>query len=103
FHVTEFRRVLFRSDKVAIVVYAGAAGVVLSPTSGANKEVIMNALDNLNAGGSTAGGAGIELAYKIAQENFVKDGNNRVILATDGDFNVGASSDKDMEQLIEEK
>lgn len=94
---------LREKDKVSIVVYAGAAGIVLTPTSGANKETIINALDNLNSGGSTAGGAGIELAYKIAQQNFIKDGNNRVILATDGDFNVGVSSDKDMEQLIEEK
>ncbi|MBA6153670.1 VWA domain-containing protein [Gelidibacter maritimus] len=90
-------------DKIAIVVYAGAAGMVLPPTSGADKEKISNALNNLSAGGSTAGGAGIELAYEIAQENFIKNGNNRVILATDGDFNVGASSDKDMEKLIEEK
>ena len=94
---------LREKDKVAIVVYAGAAGMVLSPTNGVNKEKIIQALDNLNAGGSTAGGAGIELAYKIAQENFIKNGNNRVILATDGDFNVGASSDKAMETLIEEK
>jgi Ca-activated chloride channel family protein len=94
---------LREKDKIAIVVYAGAAGMVLPPTSGARKEEIMKALDNLSAGGSTAGGAGIELAYKIAQENFIKEGNNRVILATDGDFNVGASTDKDMEKLIEEK
>jgi Ca-activated chloride channel family protein len=94
---------LREKDKVSIVVYAGAAGLVLEPTSGANKEKIIEALDYLNAGGSTAGGAGIELAYKIAQENFVKKGNNRVILATDGDFNVGASSDKAMQDLIEEK
>lgn len=94
---------LREKDKIAIVVYAGAAGMVLPPTSGAHKEKIINALDNLSAGGSTAGGAGIELAYKIAQENFIKNGNNRVILATDGDFNVGAVSDKDMEKLIEEK
>src|SRR5690606_3888701 len=92
-----------KDDKVAIVVYAGAAGLVLPPTSGNKKETIINALDQLNAGGSTAGGAGIQLAYKIAQENFIKGGNNRVILATDGDFNVGASSDNDMERLIEEK
>ncbi len=92
-----------KEDKVAIVVYAGAAGLVLPPTSGNKKETIINALDQLNAGGSTAGGAGIQLAYKIAQENFIKGGNNRVILATDGDFNVGASSDNDMERLIEEK
>ena len=90
-------------DKVSIVVYAGAAGLVLPPTSGNDKETIVKSLENLNAGGSTAGGAGIELAYKIASENFIKGGNNRVILATDGDFNVGASSNKDMETLIEEK
>ncbi|MEQ8927610.1 MAG: von Willebrand factor type A domain-containing protein [Fulvivirga sp.] len=90
-------------DKVAIVVYAGAAGEVLASTSASEKEKILDAMDQLNAGGSTAGGAGIELAYKIAQKNFIKDGNNRIILATDGDFNVGASSDKAMEELIEEK
>lgn len=90
-------------DKVAIVVYAGAAGLVLPPTSGDEKKTIINALENLNAGGSTAGGAGIELAYKIATENFIKNGNNRVILATDGDFNVGSSSNSDMEKLIEQK
>ena len=94
---------LRKNDKVAIVVYAGAAGMVLPPTSGDEKETIIKALDKLSAGGSTAGGAGIELAYKIAAENFIKGGNNRVILATDGDFNVGASSNKDMETLIEEK
>ncbi|WP_163408447.1 VWA domain-containing protein [Flavobacterium ajazii] len=90
-------------DKVAIVVYAGAAGLVLPPTSGDEKKTITDALDQLNAGGSTAGGAGINLAYKIASENFIKNGNNRVILATDGDFNVGDSSNTDMEKLIEEK
>lgn len=90
-------------DKVAIVVYAGAAGMVLKPTSGDEKKTIIEALDKLEAGGSTAGGAGIELAYKIASENFIKNGNNRVILATDGDFNVGSSSNSDMEKLIEEK
>ncbi len=94
---------LRKNDKVAIVVYAGAAGMVLPPTSGDEKETIIKALDKLSAGGSTAGGAGIELAYKMATENFIKGGNNRVILATDGDFNVGASSNKDMETLIEEK
>lgn len=94
---------LRKEDKVTIVVYAGAAGIVLKPTSGANKEVILAALDNLDAGGSTAGGEGIELAYTIAQKNFSKGGNNRVILATDGDFNVGPSSDDAMEDLIEKK
>ena len=90
-------------DRVAIVVYAGAAGLVLPATSGREKEKILRALDQLQAGGSTAGGAGIELAYKIAQENFQAEGNNRVILATDGDFNVGESSDAGMERLIEKK
>ncbi|PWS27827.1 hypothetical protein DHW03_09630 [Pedobacter yonginense] len=90
-------------DKVAIVVYAGSSGVVLPATSGDEKNKIKDALDRLSAGGSTAGGQGIELAYKIASENFVKGGNNRVILATDGDFNVGANSDADMQTLIEDK
>ncbi len=94
---------LREKDNVAIVVYAGAAGVVLNPTSGSNKEKILKALNKLEAGGSTAGGAGIELAYKLAEQNFKRKGNNRVILATDGDFNVGASSNKEMEKLIEEK
>ncbi|WP_417556871.1 YfbK domain-containing protein [Mesoflavibacter zeaxanthinifaciens] len=94
---------LREKDKVSIVVYAGAAGVVLKPTSGKHKDKIIEALDNLESGGSTAGGAGIQLAYKLAQENFNKKGNNRVILATDGDFNVGTSSDQDMEDLITEK
>ncbi len=94
---------LRKEDKVAIVVYAGAAGLVLPPTSGDKKMTIIDALDKLNAGGSTAGGQGIQLAYKTAEENFIKNGNNRVVLATDGDFNVGASSDNDMQRLIEEK
>jgi Ca-activated chloride channel family protein len=90
-------------DKVSIVVYAGAAGLVLPPTNGNDKTTIMDALNKLNAGGSTAGGAGIELAYKIAGENFIKEGNNRVVLATDGDFNVGINSQGDLQHLIEEK
>lgn len=90
-------------DKISIVVYAGAAGMVLPPTSGENKERIIDALDDLQAGGSTAGGAGINLAYQIARENFVFGGNNRVVLATDGDFNVGVSSNEGMEKLIEKK
>ena len=94
---------LRREDKVAIIVYAGAAGIVLPPTSGDEKQTIIDALEKLSAGGSTAGGAGIELAYKIAQENFIKNGNNRVILATDGDFNVGSTSNTDMQTLIEKK
>ncbi len=91
------------TDRVSIVVYAGSAGVVLEPTSGENKDDIMDAFDDLHAGGSTAGGEGIELAYKLAQENFIKGGNNRVVIATDGDFNVGASTDDDMLKLIEQK
>jgi Ca-activated chloride channel family protein len=90
-------------DHVAIVVYAGAAGLVLESTPGNRKEVIMSAIDNLEAGGSTAGGAGLKLAYREAEKNFMKGGNNRIILATDGDFNVGESSTGGMERLVEEK
>ncbi|NOT52724.1 MAG: DUF3520 domain-containing protein [Chitinophagaceae bacterium] len=94
---------LREQDKVSIVVYAGAAGLVLAPTSGFEKTKIKDAIDKLEAGGSTAGGAGIRLAYKTARENFAKGGNNRVILCTDGDFNVGESSDDAMERLIEQE
>jgi Ca-activated chloride channel family protein len=94
---------LREQDHVAIVVYAGAAGLVLEPTSGSDKKKIIEALDNLEAGGSTAGGAGIKLAYAVAKEHFKKEGNNRIVLATDGDFNIGASSNAEMERLIEEK
>lgn len=90
-------------DRVAMVVYAGAAGLVLPSTSGEEKWRIMAAIDQLEAGGSTAGGAGLELAYKTAREHFIRGGNNRVILASDGDFNVGQSSDGAMERLIESK
>ncbi|MCF6132411.1 vWA domain-containing protein [Flavobacterium wongokense] len=90
-------------DKISIVVYAGAAGLVLPSTPGSQKQTIIDALERLQSGGSTAGGAGIQLAYKTATDNFIKGGNNRVILATDGDFNVGASSDSDMQTLIEDK
>jgi Ca-activated chloride channel family protein len=90
-------------DRVAIVVYAGAAGVVLPSTSGNNKETIIRSLNRLAAGGSTAGGEGIKLAYRIAEENFIKNGINRIILATDGDFNIGTSSDGEMTKLIESK
>jgi Ca-activated chloride channel homolog len=90
-------------DKVAIVVYAGNAGLVLPATSGSNKIAIKEAIDQLEAGGSTAGGEGIQLAYKVARENFIKGGNNRIILATDGDFNVGASSDDELVSMIEKE
>lgn len=88
-------------DRIAIVVYAGAAGIVLESTPTSEKEKIYNAINNLKSGGSTAGGAGIKLAYKTAQKHFIKDGNNRVILATDGDFNVGTSDEDGLEDLIE--
>ena len=90
-------------DRVSIVVYAGAAGVVLPPTSGADKERILASLNLLDAGGSTAGGEGIKLAYKLAEDNFLPEGNNRVILATDGDFNVGVSNEGSLTRLIEKK
>jgi Ca-activated chloride channel homolog len=90
-------------DRVAIVVYAGAAGLVLPSTSGAEQATILGAIDRLQAGGSTAGGAGIRLAYDVAREHFDPEGNNRVILATDGDFNVGVSSDAEMVRLVEQR
>jgi len=90
-------------DRVAIVVYAGSAGLVLESTPGNRKQDILDAIGKLHAGGSTAGGAGIHLAYKIAKENFMEEGNNRVILATDGDFNVGVSSNAELVRIIEEK
>ena len=100
-------RVLVRQlrpqDRVAIVVYAGNAGMVLPSTSGSEKETILNAIESLEAGGSTAGGEGIKLAYDIARQNFFKGGNNRVILATDGDFNVGVSSEGELLRLIEKE
>jgi Ca-activated chloride channel family protein len=88
-------------DRVAIVVYAGAAGLVLPSTSGDHKAAILESIDRLEAGGSTAGGAGLKLAYDVARENFLPEGNNRLILATDGDFNVGVSSDAEMIRLVE--
>ncbi|MGK7394301.1 MAG: vWA domain-containing protein [Candidatus Cyclobacteriaceae bacterium M3_2C_046] len=91
------------NDKVAIVTYAGNAGVVLPATSGNDKSKIKSAIDKLGAGGSTAGAQGIKTAYEIASANFIKDGNNRVIIGTDGDFNVGISSQEELVSLIEEK
>ncbi len=90
-------------DHVALVVYAGAAGKVLDATPGDEKQKILEALENLSAGGSTSGGEGLKLAYKIARENFIEEGNNRIILATDGDFNVGVSSTSEMERLVEKE
>lgn len=90
-------------DRVAIVVYSGSAGEKLPSTSGSDKQKIREAIDELTAGGSTAGGEGIKLAYKIARQNFVTGGNNRVILCTDGDFNVGVSTNQGLEKLIEQE
>lgn len=90
-------------DRIAIVVYAGSAGLVLPSTSGDQKPRILDAIERLEAGGSTAGGAGIRLAYDVARANLIRGGNNRVILCTDGDFNVGASSDGEMVNLIERR
>tara|TARA_R110001592_G_scaffold75225_2_gene227912 strand:- start:1456 stop:3441 length:1986 start_codon:yes stop_codon:yes gene_type:complete len=94
---------LSAEDHVSMVVYASNTGVVLEPTRGNEKEQIIRAINSLRAGGSTAGGAGIKLAYKLAEKNFKKGHNNRVILATDGDFNVGISSESALTKLIEEK
>jgi Ca-activated chloride channel homolog len=90
-------------DSVSIVVYAGASGVVLEPTSGRHKALIISALDRLTAGGSTNGAAGIRLAYAMAEQAFIKGGINRVLLATDGDFNVGTTNTEQLKDLIEEK
>lgn len=90
-------------DKVSIVTYAGSAGTVLEPTSASEREKILNAIDTLQPGGSTAGAQGIEAAYDLARRAFIKDGVNRVMLATDGDFNIGASSDDDLKRLIEDR
>jgi len=94
---------LREDDRVAIVVYAGNAGLVLPSTGGSQKTKIKEAIDELQAGGSTAGGEGIKLAYKIAEQNMKAHGNNRIILATDGDFNVGLSSDDELVDLIEKE
>jgi len=94
---------LRKEDKISIVVYAGAAGLVLPSTPGDKKTTILKALERLQAGGSTAGGDGIELAYRVAENNFIKGGNNRIVLATDGDFNIGITSDSELIRLIEKK
>ncbi len=94
---------LSENDRVAIVVYAGSEGLVLPSTVGDQRATILDAIDRLSAGGSTNGGAGIELAYKIAQEHFVKGGVNRVVLCTDGDFNVGTTSTGALERMVVEK
>jgi Ca-activated chloride channel homolog len=93
---------LTENDRVAIVVYAGAAGCVLPSINGSQKQTILSALDHLNAGGSTNGGQGIQLAYSIAKQNFVSGGVNRVILCTDGDFNVGVTGDDALVEMMQE-
>ena len=90
-------------DSVSIVVYGGAVGIQLNATSGADKEKILKAIDELVPGGSTPGESGIKLAYNVAQTHFIKGGNNRVILATDGDFNVGAKTEDELDELISQK
>jgi Ca-activated chloride channel family protein len=90
-------------DHVSIVVYAGAAGLVLPPTSGRQRDRILRAIDELQPSGATNGAEGIRLAYEMARDGFIRGGNNRVILATDGDFNVGASSDAELVRLIEQE
>ena len=92
-----------KTDHISIVVYAGAAGVILPPTPGSDLQTIFNALDSLESGGATAGSEGIELAYELAEKNLIQGGNNRIILATDGDFNVGLTSEDALVRLIEEK
>ncbi|MCL4140062.1 UNVERIFIED_CONTAM: hypothetical protein GTU68_061309 [Idotea baltica] len=96
-------RELTEKDRVSIVVYAGASGVVLQPTAGDDQRTINNALRKLNAGGSTNGAAGIELAYELAEESMSDNSINRIILATDGDFNVGISNIDDLKELIKTK
>ena len=94
---------LSENDRVSMIVYAGASGMVLPPTTGGRKDVILRALENLEAGGSTNGASGIQFAYNLAVSNYIRGGINRVILATDGDFNVGVTNQGDLIRLIEEK
>jgi Ca-activated chloride channel family protein len=101
--LSELVKNLSDEDRVAIVTYAGSSGLVLAPTVGAKKHEILNAIANLQAGGSTHGSEGIRLAYETAREHFLKDGNNRVILCTDGDFNVGVTDQSELQQLIEKE
>jgi Ca-activated chloride channel family protein len=99
----QLTRELGENDRVAIVVYASSEGLVLPSTSGSDQQAILTALGQLQAGGSTAGGAGIQLAYQIAEDNFIEGGTNRVILCTDGDFNVGVTSTAELERMCQQK
>ena len=95
--------VMSAKDRISIVVYAGASGMILPPTTASDKQTILAALDKLESGGATAGSEGIELAYELAEKNFIEGGNNRIILATDGDFNVGLTSEDALVRLISKK
>ncbi len=99
----QLARELGENDRVAIVVYASSEGLALPSTTGDKQETILGALNRLRAGGSTAGGAGIQLAYQIAEDNFITGGTNRVVLCTDGDFNVGVTSTAELERMVEQK
>jgi Ca-activated chloride channel family protein len=99
----QLTRELGENDRVAIVVYASSEGLVLPSTHGDKQDVILAALGRLQAGGSTAGGAGIQLAYQLAEDNFIEGGTNRVILCTDGDFNVGVTSTAELQRMVEQK
>ncbi len=99
----QLARQLGENDRVAIVVYASSEGLVLDSTLGSNQQTILSALEKLEAGGSTAGGAGIQLAYQIAEDHFIPNGVNRVILCTDGDFNVGVTNTADLQRMVEQK
>jgi Ca-activated chloride channel family protein len=101
--LSKLTRTLGAKDRISLVVYAGATGLVLPPTSGEHQDRILEALDRLQAGGPTNGGEGLELAYEVAQQHFVPGGVNRVLLATDGDFNVGTTAQGDLSRAIEEK
>ena len=101
--LNSFVQTLKSTDKVAIVTYAGNVGIVLEPTSCDNKSKILNAIRNLNSGGSTNGMGGIQAAYSLAVENYDPELNNRILLCTDGDFNVGISNTGDLEKYIAQK
>lgn len=94
---------LREQDRIAIVTYSGSSEVLLASTSGADKKTILNALDSLDAGGSTNGGAGLKMAYQQAEKGFIKGGVNRILLATDGDFNVGIDDPKDIEAIVKKE
>ena len=93
---------LREKDSVAVVVYGGTVGVMLNTTSGCEKEKILKSIDDLVPGGATPGESGVTLAYSVAKNHFIKGGNNRVILATDGDFNVGLKTEEELDEFLDE-